>query len=155
MSVAHQAKKWLLEPVECILLQVPRALAVSALAAILDCGVLAFLVEAGGWSPQAASVVGYLVGGLLQYILCSVWVFSNSPGNKAVGFLAFTVLSLGGLAITWLVMAGGTMCHIPYTLSKVLALGLSFGWNFLSRKFLLFRPIGKRVAAELAMTTSS
>jgi hypothetical protein len=94
------------------------------------------------------------------------------PEGKAVSFLAFTVLSLGGLGITWLVMAGGELAHVPYGASKVAALGLAFAWNFLSRKLLLFRPagdcagrraqaadkqpVGKRFAAvDLAMTPSS
>lgn len=93
---------------------------------------------------------------MLQYVLCSLWVFPNSPRGNAVGFLAFTVLSLGGLAITWLVMSAGVLCHVPYAFAKVVALGLAFGWNFLSRKFLLFRPAGPQLAtADLALTTSS
>lgn len=140
MIAAQQMAKWLLGPVENILLQIPRALAASLLAAVLDFGVLTILVEVAGWWPPAAAVVGYLVGGLLQYVLCLLWVFPGSPGNKTVGFLTFTLLSLGGLGITWLVMAGGEWIHLPYTFSKVAALGLAFFWNFLSRKYLLFQP---------------
>ena len=40
-----------------------------------------------------------------------------------------------------LVHEGG---QVNYGAAKVLALGLSFAWNFLSRKWLLFRPDVKR-----------
>lgn len=129
--------RWCIEPVESVVLQVPRALAASVASAVVDFAILAFLKEIIGWGPQPAAVAGYLAGGVLQYILCSVWVFPNSPKSKTVGFLAFTILSLGGLGITWAVMAGGEWLHFVYS-AKVLALGLSFCWNFLSRKFLLF-----------------
>src|SRR5262249_30754931 len=87
-------------------------------------------------------------GGVVQYVLCALWVFPAAPSNNAVGFLAFTVLSLGGLAITWAVMAvlydGG---YCPYPVAKVVALGLAFNWNFFSRKFLRFRARGGKPAA--------
>lgn len=130
----------LIEPVQSTLLQVPRALVASGLAAGLDCATLLFLVEMMGWNPIPAAVVGYLLGGVLQYVLCSVWVFPGAPQNAATGFVAFTVLSLVGLGITWLTLALFGQFQVHYSLAKGVALGLAFAWNFLSRKFLLFRP---------------
>jgi putative flippase GtrA len=126
---------------ENVILQVPRALVVSVLAAALDFGLLVLLVEGAGWSPQAAAVVSYLVGGVLQYVLCAVWVFPAAPQNVATGFAAFTFLSLVGLAITWATIAGlHDLAHVNYAVAKVVALGLAFTWNFLSRKYFLFKP---------------
>lgn len=122
-----------------ILIQVPRALVASVLSALVDFGVLILLVELCGWSPLPAAVIGYLAGGVLQYVLCSYWVFNNAPSNLAIGFAAFTILSLVGLAITWLVMAAQQQFQVPYLFAKIAALGLAFTWNFLSRKLLLFR----------------
>jgi putative flippase GtrA len=127
-------------PVESTLLQVPRALVASALAAALDFGVLIFLVERAGWHPLPAAVVSYLLGGVLQYALSALWVFPAAPAGVATGFTAFTVLSLVGLAITWATMAlFYDLAHWNYVLTKVIALGLAFCWNFLSRKYWLFR----------------
>ncbi len=136
-AVAQQLKRWLTDPVENVFLQVPRALVASVLAALLDCGILFFLVEIGGWDRIPAAVIGYLAGGVVQYVLCSYWVFPGAPQSAATGFLAFTVLSLFGLVITWLTMA--MLAGVHLSLAKVVALGLAFGWNFLSRKYLLFR----------------
>ena len=149
---APQLRKWLTEPVDNIAVQVPRALIASALAALLDFAVLIVLVESLSWQPAAAAVVGYLVGGVLQYILCSVWVFPNAPTNLATGFLAFTILSLVGLFITWVtVLVLFDWFRAPYPLAKVAALGLAFAWNFLSRKFLLFK--GEATSETMAVET--
>lgn len=139
-------KHWLFLPVDHVLLQVPRALVASVLAALLHGGYMVLLVEVCGWNPVAASILGYLVGGLLQYILCSIWVFPNAPKNKTIGFLAFTLLSLGGLLITWGVMEAGVRLSVPYGISWFGALGLTFVWNFTSRKFLLFE---KKTSAQV------
>jgi putative flippase GtrA len=127
-------------PVDSVFLQVPRALAVSVVALAVDFSVLELCVHALGLPALPASVLGYLTGGVLQYVLCSYWVFSTNVKNDAVGFLAFTLLSLVGLGITWLVMllAHDTVGW-PIELAKGIAVGLAFTWNFLSRKYLLFR----------------
>lgn len=139
MIVAQQLKKWLADPVESVALQVPRALAASIISALLDFAVLILLVEQAGWHAAPAAVVGYLAGGVLQYFLCSVWVFNNGPTNCATGFLTFTLLSLVGLGITWLAMVTlHDWSRLPYPAAKIVGLGLAFGWNFLSRRFLLF-----------------
>jgi putative flippase GtrA len=134
-------------PTDKLLLQVPRALVASVLAAAVDFGLLIALKEAAGWDPVLAAVVSYLVGGVVQYVLCACWVFpvlSNgrplAPQSVAVGFAAFTFLSLVGLAITFATMK--VLCdwaQVNYAVAKVAALGLAFGWNFSSRKFWLFR----------------
>jgi putative flippase GtrA len=131
---------WLTAPAENTLLQVPRALVVSGLAAILDFALLIVLVERASWHPVPAAILSYLVGGVLQYVLSSLWVFPNAPANAATGFVAFTVLSLVGLGITWMTLA---LLHdgyrVNYALAKMVALGLAFTWNFLSRKYWLFK----------------
>jgi putative flippase GtrA len=131
----------LTSPTDRLLLQVPRALVASVLAASVDFGLLIVLKEGAGWDPVLAAVVSYLVGGVVQYVLCACWVFPNAPQSVAVGFAAFTFLSLVGLAITYATMT--VLCgwgQVNYAVAKIAALGLAFGWNFLSRKFWLFRP---------------
>jgi putative flippase GtrA len=143
-ALAQQLKKWFADPVESVFAQVPRALVASGLAAVIDLALLVLLVESFGWHPAPASVLAYLAGGVLQYVLCSLWVFPNAPKNAATGFLAFTILSLVGLAITWLTMVAlFDWGRVHYGLAKVVALGLAFSWNFASRKYLLFRTEDK------------
>src|SRR5262245_5878011 len=121
--------------------QVPRALVVSGLAAALDFGTLLALVEGAGWQPVPAAILSYLLGGVVQYVLSSRWVFQAAPSSLPLGFAAFTLLSLVGLGITAATMA---LLHdllgVYYPLAKTAALGLAFSWNFLSRKFWIFVP---------------
>ncbi|HEY8506161.1 MAG TPA: GtrA family protein [Gemmataceae bacterium] len=139
MTFRRQALiRLLAAPVESTLLQVPRALAASGLAAALDMALLVLLVEAAGWSALPAATLSYAAGGVLQYVLCSVWVFPHGPRSLPQGVLTFTVTSLVGLGITWVVIAC-LQGLVGYAAAKVVALGLAFVWNFLSRKYLIFR----------------
>ncbi len=138
----------LFRPTDSTALQVPRALVVSVLALGLDCLVLGLLVDLGKWHHVPAATVSFLLGGVVQYVLCSWWVFPTAPRNAVIGFTAFTLLSLGGLAITdgviWFLSA-----HWPASLAladstklaleKGVAVIPAFVWNFSSRKYLLFR----------------
>jgi putative flippase GtrA len=139
------AGNWLLAPTSRLLLQLPRAFVVSALAALLDMAALLAMVELCGMGVLAASSLGYLLGGLLQYILSQEWVFANSSrirslGSLSVRFLRFQALSLVGLFITWFALyLGHERLGIHYLLVKSSALGLAFTWNFASRRVLVFR----------------
>ena len=137
IAVAQQLKRWLADPVDNLAIQVPRALVASVLAAVLDCAVLFYLADIAGWDRIPAAIVGYLAGSVVQFILCARWVFAGAPPNAASGFVAFLILSLFGLAITWLTIA--VLGGVHLALAKIVALGLAFNWNFLSRKYLLFR----------------
>jgi putative flippase GtrA len=139
VSTAKQLVTWVAAPTRQTAVQVPRALIVSVLAAALDFGVLVLLVERWSWSPAVAAIVSYLLGGVLQYALCTWWVFPDSPSSLTLGIAAFTLLSLFGLAITWATIAVlHERLHVNYLAAKIVALGLAFVWNFLSRKYLLF-----------------
>ena len=149
----HALKRLLTDPVESALLQMPRALMASCFAAAVDMGLLILFVERFAWNPAAAAVMGYLTGVVLQYFLCMYWVFPTTSDNNA-GFAVFALFSLVGLGITWGVLA--TLCDVggfPYPAAKVVALGIAFSWNFLSRKWLLFRA--NRTAFEIEFRAAS
>jgi putative flippase GtrA len=146
--VLRKLKALLTDPVESIFLQVPRALVVSVLALGLDFGIYAGCLQVG-LPALVAAIIGYLAGGVLQYLLCSLWVFSTSLKNDALGFVAFLVLSLVGLGITELViLIAHTWLGLDPYLAKVGAVGLAFAWNFLSRKYLLFRAARRKEVAS-------
>ncbi len=148
----RKLKHLLTAPVESTLLQMPRALVASCLAAAVDVGLLVLFVERFGWHPAAAATLGYLAGVVLQYLLCLVWVFPTTADNNA-GFAAFTLFSLVGLGITWGVLTTmGDVGGSPYP-AKGVALGIAFSWNFLSRKWLLFRA--NRTAYDIRLPRES
>lgn len=137
--MVHKLKQWVTDPVESVFLQVPRALLVSVVALALDFAIYAACLYVG-MPALVAALIGYLAGGVVQYVLCSLWVFSTALKNDALGFMAFSILSLVGLAITEIVIliAHDWLGVHPYP-AKIGAVGLAFTWNFLSRKYLLFR----------------
>lgn len=143
--MVRKLQRWITDPVESVFLQVPRALAVSVLALGVDFVLYAACLYAG-IPALLAALLGYLAGGVLQYVLCSWWVFSTSLKNDALGFVTFSVLSLVGLAITEIVIliVHDWLGVHPYP-AKFGAVGLAFAWNFLSRKYLLFRVSAKAV----------
>lgn len=135
--------RWLVAPVESTLLQVPRALIASGLAAIVDMSLLVTLVQYFRLHPAPAAVLAYLPGTVIQYVLCRCWVFPGT-GETGNSFAAFTLFALVGLGITWGVMETlSGMCAVPYLASKCVALGAAFAWNFLSRKWILFRTTSR------------
>ncbi len=149
MLIAQQIKRWVAAPVEGMALQVPRALVASVLALALDFCIFVLCVRVVGMPWLLAATIGYLAGGVLQYVLCSLWVFSISLKNDALGFVAFTILSLVGLGITSIViLIARDWSGVSPELAKCIAVGLAFTWNFLSRKFFLFRPESALVQSE-------
>jgi putative flippase GtrA len=140
VSAVRQVQKWIASPVESTLLQVPRALVVSVLALVVDVGLYELLIKQAGLYAVPAAIVGYLAGGILQYVLCTLWVFPAGPSNHATGFVAFTLLSLVGLGLTCVVVyVLHDLGQLNELVAKIAAVGLAFSWNFLSRKFLLFK----------------
>jgi putative flippase GtrA len=153
MAAVRLLHRWLTAPVESTLLQVPRALVVSVLALFVDAGLYALLIEQLAVPAVAANVFSYLAGGVVQYVLCTLWVFPASPGNHAVGFVAFSVLSLVGLGLSCAVIyVLHDLGHVNEMLAKLASVGLAFTWNFLSRKILLFKSAP--TAVDMAVTPS-
>jgi putative flippase GtrA len=109
----------------------------------VDLGVLVLLVQRFGLNPAAAAALGYVPGVVIQYFLCRCWVFPGT-GDSGNSFAAFLLFSLVGLGITWAVVETlSGYCGIPYLASKFVALAASFVWNFLSRKWILFRTASR------------
>jgi putative flippase GtrA len=148
MRAQGQLRKWLTAPVDNLFGQLPRALVVSVLALLVDVALYETLIRLAGMPAVPAAVVGYLSGGMIQYVLCTVWVFSTAPGNHATGFVVFVLLSLVGLGITCAVIyVLNDLGHANELLAKIAAIGLAFTWNFLSRKFFLFKLTPEEAAS--------
>ena len=145
----RKLREWSFAPARTMGAQIPRALVASVFAAALDFAVLVLLVEQARWHPLLAAVLSYLIGGVLQYILCACWVFPAAPASLAAGYLGFLALSLVGLGITGVTIAVlHDFAHVNYALAKIVALGFSFGWNFASRKLLIFKADLEHTAAS-------
>jgi len=121
--------------------EVGRYFVVSLFALAVDYGLLIIIHGVFGLELLIANAISFSCGAVVAYAGSIFWVFGHrrleQPKKE---FLLFFAIGLGGLlineAVLWLFSAVNSM---PYQISKVFAAGSSFVFNFLVRKWLLFR----------------
>jgi len=110
------------------------------LALACDYGVYVSLVSLAGWHYSHAAAMGFTVGLLVIYVLSISWIFSERRLRKAAHeFLIFVAIGVFGLALTELILYLLTgLLGVDYRVSKLVAAGSVFMFNFGFRKFFLF-----------------
>lgn len=100
----------------------------------------------GGGKPSTVATVvgtgsGFVAGLLVNYILSVLFVFENKGKSKSVGgFFAFAFLSAVGLCIHLVGMfVGYDLLGINEWIVKIVLTLVVLVYNYLTRKFLLFR----------------
>lgn len=113
---------------------------VGCLNAALDLAVFAALFYLAAWPALAAHAAGFGVAVVNSYLLNKRWTFrdrSRAAEAWRRGVLFFLV-ALGGLGLSslaiWLAMA-----WIPALAAKVLAIGVTFVWNYVVSRRVVFR----------------
>lgn len=145
-------KKWVLGPSENGQVQLFRSLFVGAAATVVDYATLALLLSGLGLNEMIAATAGFLVGLLVNFILSRVWVFTGSRLSGSAEFMAFAVISVIGLGLTLLIveffsgfvwdraLLGHRFGYDGYVYAgKAVATVTVFFWNFLMRKFVVYR----------------
>lgn len=116
----------------------------GVLAAIGHYGTLALAVELGRIGPVPAALAGFLVGGVISYLLNRRWTFaSDRPHGAAVP--RFALVALAGFLLTGLSMAlltdGLGLHYLPAQLATT---GLVMLWTFLANRSWTFATRGSR-----------
>ena len=122
--------------------QMFRYLVTGWTAFIADVGLLTLLTECCGrdllllWTGIAFST-----GIIITYVLSVRWVFdSRNVENRAAEFGIFTLIGIIGLGLTellmWLLAEKAGLHYLP---AKGITAGIVFFWNFVAKKFILFR----------------
>lgn len=137
---------------------------VGGFAFVVDFGVLTLLVEWFSVSHVVAATISFIVGLATNYILSTFWIFKKSNvNNRLAEFAVFALIGVVGLLIndgiiwlfqdflgTNLILGGsqaiengelkyyifGTVQY--YMVGKIAATAVSFVWNFVARKLILF-----------------
>jgi putative flippase GtrA len=114
---------------------------VSAIAFVVDAGLLWALVNATRIHYLIAATLSFLAGGLVAYLLSIRFVFvERRLRSTAIEGPAFVVLGTAGLGVNVVVMAlAFGFAGVPLLVSKVASGSLTFAVNYLLRKHLLFR----------------
>jgi putative flippase GtrA len=118
-----------------------RSISASGISFGLDFGILVLLTEIAGLHYLLSNGIGFLAGTTLNYLLCIVWVFSKrTVKNRHLEYWLFIVIGASGVGLNELFIWTFTdTIGIYYLYSKIIAGCIVFSYNFLTRKYLLFR----------------
>ncbi|MEQ8393927.1 GtrA family protein [Thalassobaculum sp.] len=97
------------------------------------------LVELGGVDPVMASVIGFLAGALVNYVLNRQLVFRSDRAHRSAG-PKFLAVAASGLVLNGALMAL-LVDHLGvfYLAAQVMVTGGLVFWHFVLNKFWTFR----------------
>ena len=113
----------------------------SLLALAVDIASLSACLRLLHLSLAWSASIGFALGAIVAYVLSIRWVFRDRTyGNApALEFATFVAIGIAGLGLTQLVLWAGTLVlHLLPEAVKLAAAGLTFVFNYLVRKSLLF-----------------
>ncbi|MFN6087477.1 MAG: GtrA family protein [Cyclobacteriaceae bacterium] len=120
--------------------QFGRFFLVGVISAAIEMSILIGLVEYVSWDYLAANLIAFNITNLLNYVLSRMWVFTSDNNKIAPEFKKFMIFVLIGLLINqfflWVFVE---FISLDYKTSKVLAIGITIVWNFVTRKHLIFK----------------
>lgn len=112
---------------------------VGLVAALVHYGLLVALVEGGGVDPVAATLAGYVAGGLASYALNRRLTYASERPHREAGW-RFALVALVGFGLTWAVM--GLLVRrlgAPYLPAQFATTGIVLFWSFVAHKLWTFR----------------
>lgn len=112
---------------------------VGGLCTIVDVGLLYALTQFLGINYLISSVISFMSGAVLNYFLCTIWIFKTRVViNRVLEFLFYIIITAVGLGINTLIIWLLTdFFYFHYLLSKIGAIFFTYWWNFGARKYFL------------------
>jgi putative flippase GtrA len=160
--IANGLKQTFVTKTNKLLPQFLRYIWVGALTTIIDVAILNTMTFGFGINERISAATGYMVGVAVNYFICIVWIFPSQKGSRVKEFLLSMTVGLIGMLMNDMIIKGG--CAWLPTLDWLKSLIESFGikgntpqaafylnfskavstvtvlaWNFLTRKYLIFR----------------
>ena len=121
-------------------LQLFRYAFVGGVAAVFDFGTLYIFDEFGKVDHLVATAIAFLVGVTVNYFVSKKFVFTQKKASPVAEFIEYAIIGVIGLGLTELIVYLCTdLLGFYVMLSKVVATVLVFFWNFLARRFILYR----------------
>jgi putative flippase GtrA len=117
-----------------------RYFAASALALAIDFGAYVGLIRGADVHYLIAGPVGFSLGLATIYLLSTRWVFRERRlADRRAEFALFALVGLAGMALNQMVLfAAVQWLAASFEVAKIISAGLVFGFNFATRKLLLF-----------------
>lgn len=116
-----------------VLRQLASYASVGAGATLAHYAVLIGLVEAGGWAPVPATLLGYVVGGVVAYVLNRRHTFASERPHAEASW-RFALVAFAGFCVTYALMTLFVVrLGAPYlpaqVVTTVLAMFVTFSLN--------------------------
>jgi putative flippase GtrA len=112
---------------------------IGLVAVAMHYGVLIFLVEILHVHVVPATLVGYVAGEIVSYLLNRRHTFKTSRPHEEAGWRFVLVAGVGfGLTYVFMKLFFETL-HWPYLLAQLLTTGCVMLWSFAAHKFWTFR----------------
>jgi putative flippase GtrA len=116
---------------------------VGGVGAVVDAGGLFLLTSGLGLHYLISAAISFTVATVVNYLLSIAWVFRSS-GRVRQEFALFTLIGVGGLGLTELILwVTVSQIGLNYMVGKLIALGLVMFWSFFLRR-LLFSMLNRR-----------
>jgi len=124
-----------------MLARMARYFVVGGVAAVVDISFFFLCAKLLGFNYLAVATVGFFIATLVNYVLSVRFVFTSGVRFSRHGEIALVYLvSAVGLALNLLVLyLAISVAGLELMLSKLIATGAVFLWNFLSRNYFIFR----------------
>lgn len=118
--------------------QIKAFFAVGIIAAVLHYGLLVGLVEGARWAAVPATLVGYVAGGIVSYLLNRRHTFTSVRAHHEAAW-RFAAVAGVGFGLTWLAMRllVENLCA-PYLPAQLLTTAVVQVWSFAANKLWTF-----------------
>lgn len=119
---------------------------VGLFAAIAHYGALIGLVEGLDWRPVPATLIGYVAGGVVSYLLNRRHTFASERPHGEAGW-RFAVVAGVGFCLTWASMELlHTWLGVQYLAAQVITTGVVLLWSFAANRTWTFGTGGGSAA---------
>jgi putative flippase GtrA len=103
---------------------------VGAAATVVHYAILITLVEAAGWRAVPATLIGYVAGGVVAYVLNRRHTFASDRPHEEAGW-RFALVAFVGFCVTFFLMSLFVDClGAPYLPAQVVTTGLAMFMTF-------------------------
>ena len=96
------------------------------------------LVENNVLSAVPASVAGFTIGAIINYMLNYHFTFNSNKSHKEAMSKFFIVAIFGAIINTALMYIGVDIVHVYYLLAQISATAIVLFWNFIINKYWTF-----------------
>lgn len=122
-----------------IFTQATKYLLVGGICTVLDFALLYVLTHYFGINYVLSSVLSFMSGTVLNFFLCTLWIFKyHKVKNRYHEFFFYAIITGVGLGLNTLIIWGITeYLSLYFMISKLIATFATYWWNFLARKYFL------------------